>query len=87
MVAEPLGAAGAEGELSLGLLRRLVDTPDAFGSEVTMIAGERDGRPIVFVLMTGDHPAQVAGFADPARDRVRRSGRGHARCRPSVRRA
>ena len=39
VVAEPLGAAGAEGELSLGLLRRLADTPDAFGSEVTMIAG------------------------------------------------
>ena len=37
-VAAPLGAAGAEGELSLGLLRRLVDTPDAFGSEVTMIS-------------------------------------------------
>jgi uncharacterized protein len=65
-VAEPLGAAGAEGELSLGLLRRLVDTPDAFGSEVTMIAGMRSGQPVVFVLMTGDHPAQVAGFADPA---------------------
>src|SRR3954453_20900599 len=65
VVAEPLGAAGAEGELSLGLLRRLVDRPGAFGSEVTMIAGEQDGRPIVFVLMTGDHPAQVAGFADP----------------------
>lgn len=65
-VAEPLGAAGAEGELTLGLLRRLVDTPDAFGSEVTMIAGMRSGRPVVFVLMTGDHPAQVAGFADPA---------------------
>jgi hypothetical protein len=65
VVAGPLGAAGAEGELSLGLLRRLVDTPSAFGSEVTMIAGEQDGRPVVFVLMTGDHPAQVAGFADP----------------------
>jgi predicted GNAT family acetyltransferase len=65
-VAQPLGAAGAEGELTLGLLRRLVDTPDAFGSEVTMIAGEQEGRPVVFVLMTGDHPAQVAGFADPA---------------------
>ena len=61
VVAEPLGAAGAEGELSLGLLRRLVDTPDAFGSEVTMIAGDQDGRPVVFVLMTGDHPAHVAG--------------------------
>ena len=65
-VAAPLGAAGAEGELSLGLLRRLVDTPDAFGSEVTMIAGERSGRPDAFVLMTGDHPALVAGFAEPA---------------------
>jgi hypothetical protein len=65
-VAEPLGAAGAEGELSLGLLRRLGDIPDAFGSEVTMIAGMRSGQPVVFVLMTGDHPAQVAGFADPA---------------------
>jgi len=65
VVAEPLGAAGAEGELSLGLLRRLVDTPDACGSEATMIAGEQDGRPGVLVLMTGDHPAQVAGFADP----------------------
>jgi GNAT superfamily N-acetyltransferase len=43
-----------------------VDTPDAFGSEVTMIAGMRSGQPVVFVLMTGDHPAQVAGFADPA---------------------
>ncbi len=61
-MAAPLGAAGAEGELSLGLLRRLADTPDAFGSEVTMIAGELSGRPVVFVLMTGDHPAQVAGF-------------------------
>ncbi|HEV8452511.1 MAG TPA: GNAT family N-acetyltransferase [Gaiellales bacterium] len=65
-VAAPLGAAGAEGELSLGLLRRLVDTPDAFGGELTMIAGERGERPVAFVLMTGDHPAQVAGFADPA---------------------
>jgi predicted GNAT family acetyltransferase len=65
-VAAPLAAAGAEGELSLGLLRRLVDTPDAFGSEVTMIAGERSGRPEAFVLMTGDHPALVAGFAEPA---------------------
>lgn len=65
-VAAPLGAAGAEGELSLGLLRRLVDTPDAFGSEVTMIAGERSGRTEAFVLMTGDHPAQVTGFAEPA---------------------
>jgi predicted GNAT family acetyltransferase len=65
-VAAPLAAAGAEGELSLGLLRRLVDTPDAFGSEVTMIAGERSGRPQAFVLMTGDHPALVAGFAEPA---------------------
>ncbi len=65
-VAAPLAAAGAEGELSLGLLRRLVDTPDAFGSEVTMMAGERSGRPEAFVLMTGDHPALVAGFAEPA---------------------
>jgi predicted GNAT family acetyltransferase len=65
-VAAPLCAAGAEGELSLGLLHRLVDTPDAFGSEVTMIAGERSGRPDAFVLMTGDHPALVAGFAEPA---------------------
>src|SRR2546423_13176099 len=65
LVAEQLGAAGTGGELSLGLLRRLVDSPDAFGSEVTMIAGEQDGRAVVFVLMTGDHPAQVAGFADP----------------------
>jgi predicted GNAT family acetyltransferase len=65
-VAAPLGAAGAEGELSLGLLRRLVDTPDAFGSDVTMIAGERSGRLDAFVLMTGDHPALVAGFAEPA---------------------
>lgn len=65
-VAAPLGAAGAEGELSLGLLRRLVDTPDAFGSEVTMIAGERSGRLEAFVLMTGDHPVQVTGFAEPA---------------------
>jgi hypothetical protein len=67
VVAEPLGVAGAEGELSLGLLRRLVDTPDAFGSEVTMIAGEQEQRPVVFVLMAGDHPAQVAGFADPGK--------------------
>jgi predicted GNAT family acetyltransferase len=66
-VAAPLAAAGAEGELSLGLLRRLVDTPDAFGSEVTMIAGERSGRPVAFVLMTGGHPAQVTGFAEPER--------------------
>jgi predicted GNAT family acetyltransferase len=65
-VAAPLGAAGAGGELPLGLLRRLVDTPDAFRSEVTMIAGQRSGRPEAFVLMTGDHPALVAGFAEPA---------------------
>jgi len=65
-IAEPLGEAGAEGELSLGLLRRLVDAPDAFGSEVTMIAGMGSGRPVAFVLMTGEHPAQVVAFADPA---------------------
>jgi uncharacterized protein len=60
-VSEPLRVAGAEGELSFGILRRLVTEPDAYG-EVTILVGVRSGSPAVLVTMTGPHPALIVGF-------------------------
>ena len=67
-IEEPLRAAGAEGELSLGILRRLLGEPGAWGDEVTIIAGFRFGRPAALVTMTGPHPALIVGFTDDAGD-------------------
>ncbi len=65
-VSEPLRGAGAEGELSFGILRRLTGEPDAYGDEVTILIGMRSGRPAALVTMTGPHPALIVGFADVA---------------------
>jgi hypothetical protein len=65
-VSEPLRRAGAEGELSFGILRRLIGEPDAFGAEVTILIGLRSGSPAALVTMTGPHPALIVGFADAA---------------------
>jgi uncharacterized protein len=64
-VSEPLRCAGAEGELSFGILRRLVTEPDAYG-EVTILLGMRSGSPAALVTMTGPHPALIVGFTDVA---------------------
>jgi uncharacterized protein len=66
-VSEPLRCAGAEGELSFGILRRLVTEPDAYGDEVTILLGMRSGSPAALVTMTGPHPALIVGFTDVAR--------------------
>lgn len=63
-VGEPLRFAGAEGELSFGILRRLIGEPDAYGDEVTILIGMRSGGPAALVTMTGPHPALIVGFAD-----------------------
>jgi predicted GNAT family acetyltransferase len=61
----PLNAAGAEGELTLGILGRLVDEPAAWGAEVTMLV-ELDGeRPVAVLTRTGPHPALIVGFDEP----------------------
>jgi RimJ/RimL family protein N-acetyltransferase len=61
---EPLRRAGAEGELSFGILRRLVSEPDAYGGEVTILLGMRSGSPAALVTMTGPYPALIVGFTD-----------------------
>jgi predicted GNAT family acetyltransferase len=63
-VEQPLRAAGAEGELSLGILHRLLGEPGAWGDEVTMMVGISSGRPVSLVTMTGPHPALIVGFTD-----------------------
>jgi GNAT superfamily N-acetyltransferase len=60
-------AAGAAGEVPIGLLHRLVAEPDAWGTEVTLLAGAGPAGPAAFVMMTGDYPAVVCAFA-PAAD-------------------
>jgi len=65
LVGDALRDAGAEGELSHGLLLRLVDEPDAWGDEVTILVGVEDGRPAALVTMTGSFPALIVGFGDP----------------------
>jgi len=65
-VGEPLRAAGAEGEVAFGVLRRLVDEPGAWGEPVTILVGLRSGTPAALVTVTGPHPAMIVGFTDPA---------------------
>ena len=65
LVADPLAAAGSEGELAFGLLERLVSEPDAYGAEVTLLVGMSRNHPTALVMMTGPHPALIAGFHDP----------------------
>jgi predicted GNAT family acetyltransferase len=72
LVEEPLAAAGAEGELALGLLDRLSIEPDAWGDDVTLLVEMQDDRPAALVMMTGPHPALIVGFTEP--DAVNYSG-------------
>jgi hypothetical protein len=65
LITESLRAAGAEGELSFGILRRLTVDPDTWGEAIILI-GMRSGDPAVLVTMTGDHPALIVGFTDAA---------------------
>jgi uncharacterized protein len=62
---EPLREAGAEGELSYGILRRLVAEPRAWGDVVTILVGVGASGPLALVTMTGEHPALIVGFAEP----------------------
>jgi hypothetical protein len=64
LVTEPLRAAGAEGEVAFGILRRLTAEPNAWGDEVTILVGLGSGAPAVLVTMTGVHPALIVGFTD-----------------------
>jgi len=59
-----LRAAGAEGELTLGILGRLTHEPDAWGSKVSLLLGTDDGVPVAVVSQTGSHPALIVGFGD-----------------------
>ena len=59
-----LAEAGAEGELSYGILDRLTREPDAWG-EVVLLLGRLDGEPAALVSITGEHPALICGFTDP----------------------
>jgi uncharacterized protein len=65
LLGDALGDAGAEGELSDGILRRLVEEPDAWGDEVTILVGMDGARPVALVSMTGTFPALIVGFGDP----------------------
>jgi uncharacterized protein len=64
-VGEALRAAGAEGELSYGILARLIADPEAWGSEVTLLVARDGSRPAALVTMTGHLPALIVGFGDP----------------------
>ncbi len=64
MVQEPLRASGAAGEVSFGILTRLVAEPDAWGAEVTILMAVESGRPAALVTMTGPHPALIVAFAE-----------------------
>ncbi len=66
-VGEALRAAGAEGELSYGILARLIADPEAWGREVTLLVGRDGDRPAALVTMTGHLPALIVGFGDPER--------------------
>jgi uncharacterized protein len=59
-------AAGGAGEVPVGLLHRLVEQPDAWGTEVTLLTGSGAAGPAAFTMMTGNHPAVVVAFAPPA---------------------
>jgi predicted GNAT family acetyltransferase len=63
---EPLREAGAEGELSYGILRRLVADPGAWGDEVTILVAVGSCGPLALVTMTGEHPALIVGFDAPS---------------------
>jgi hypothetical protein len=45
-VSDSLRLAGAEGELAFGILRRLINEPNAYGDEVTILVGMRSGSPV-----------------------------------------
>jgi GNAT superfamily N-acetyltransferase len=65
LVGTALRDAGAEGELSHGLLLRLIDEPDAWGEDVTILVGLEADRPVALVTMTGPFPALIVGLGDP----------------------
>ena len=65
LVGTALRDSGAEGELSHGLLLRLVDEPDAWGEDVTILVGLEADRPVALVTMTGPFPALIVGLAEP----------------------
>jgi GNAT superfamily N-acetyltransferase len=62
----PLHASGGEGELTLGLLSSLSRDPGRWGP-LTMLVDDAADGPAAFVMMTGDHPALVTGFAPEGR--------------------
>jgi uncharacterized protein len=66
LVGEPLLAAGAEGELSHGILTRVAADPTVYGGDVIVLVGARAEEPLALVTKTGVFPALVTGFADPA---------------------
>ncbi len=61
---DALRRTGAEGELTLGILWRLTHEPDAWGADVTLLAGVEGGTPVAVVTMTGPHPALIVGLGD-----------------------
>lgn len=65
LVGTALRDSGAEGELSHGLLLRLVDEPDAWGEDVTILVGLEADRAVALVTMTGPFPALIVGLGDP----------------------
>jgi GNAT superfamily N-acetyltransferase len=65
LVGTALRDAGAEGELSHGLLLRLIDEPDAWGEDVTILVGLAADRAVALVTMTGPFPALIVGLGDP----------------------
>jgi predicted GNAT family acetyltransferase len=65
LVGDQLRGAGAEGELSYGILLRLADDPGAWGEQVTILVGLDGDRPLALVTMTGPFPALIVGFEDP----------------------
>jgi uncharacterized protein len=57
----------AEGELTLGLMRRMVDSgSNPWGDDHTFLVALEDDQPVAVVTRTGAHPALIVGLVDPS---------------------
>ncbi len=60
-------AAGADAELTFGLMRRHAVDPGLFGDVILLLETDAAGDPRALVTMAGPYPALIVGFGDPAR--------------------
>lgn len=64
LAGDALERAGARGELSLGILHRLLDEPAAWGDDVLLLAVCSGSTVDAIVTRTGPFPALIVAFGD-----------------------